>query len=285
MQALLARIGVARDAVVTLGEPCGRERLVSEALRPAAATDLWRHGPPIQRSRRAADAALGTMAMIEAANAEEEALAIAVALREAVEDGKTAALVTPDRALGRRVLAALQRWKIAAEDSGGDALADTPAGIFARLAAEAALDGLAPVTLLALLKHPLLRLCAAPSVPSPRSSARSCAARGRAPAVPASPALADFREQLENFAARSRSICTLRSAHRSRRWRACRRRRSRDAARRGAGAARKPRPRNAYPLSEMAARHREVLAALSRARRRRGRLRRPRRPKACRRAR
>ena len=39
--------------------------------------------------------------MIEAANAEEEALAIAVALREAVEEpGKTAALVTPDRALG-----------------------------------------------------------------------------------------------------------------------------------------------------------------------------------------
>ncbi len=45
--------------------------------------------------------------MIEAANPEEEALAIAVALREAVHDGKTAALVTPDRALGRRVLAAL----------------------------------------------------------------------------------------------------------------------------------------------------------------------------------
>ena len=46
--------------------------------------------------------------MIEAANAEEEALAIAVALREAVDEpDKTAALVTPDRALARRVLAAL----------------------------------------------------------------------------------------------------------------------------------------------------------------------------------
>ena len=105
---------------------------------------------PMPRSR--------TLTMIEAANPEEEALAIAVALREAVQDGKTAALVTPDRALGRRVLAALQRWNIAAEDSGGDALADTPAGIFARLAAAAALDGTPPVTLLALLKHPLLRL-------------------------------------------------------------------------------------------------------------------------------
>ena len=71
---------------------------------------------------------------------------------------KTAALVTPDRALARRVSAALERWNIDAEDSGGDALTDTPAGIFARLAADAAFGVLAPVTLLALLKHPLLRL-------------------------------------------------------------------------------------------------------------------------------
>ena len=35
---------------------------------------------------------------------------------------------------------------------------DTPAGIFARLAAEAAAKGLEPPTLLALLKHPLFRL-------------------------------------------------------------------------------------------------------------------------------
>ena len=35
---------------------------------------------------------------------------------------------------------------------------DTPAGIFARLAAETASKQLEPPTLLALLKHPLLRL-------------------------------------------------------------------------------------------------------------------------------
>jgi ATP-dependent helicase/nuclease subunit B len=158
MRALLTRIGIARDAVVPLAEPRGRELLVSEAMRPAAATDMWRQRAAEPEFDAHAATALETMTVIEAANAEEEALAIAVALREAVHDGKTAALVTPDRALGRRVLAALARWNITAEDSGGDALADTPAGIFARLAAEAALDGLAPVTLLALLKHPLLRL-------------------------------------------------------------------------------------------------------------------------------
>ena len=66
--------------------------------------------------------------------------------------------MTPDRALARRVMAALGRWNLEFDDSGGDALMDTPAGIFARLAAEAAAKGLEPPTLLALLKHPLFRL-------------------------------------------------------------------------------------------------------------------------------
>jgi len=159
MQALLTRIGIKRDAVGTLAEPCGRERLLSEALRPAATTEMWRQKAADPAFAAHVERALSTVTVIEAANAEDEALAIAVALREAVaQKGQTAALVTPDRALGRRVLAALKRWNIAAEDSGGDALTDTPAGIFARLTAEAALNGVAPVTLLALLKHPLLRL-------------------------------------------------------------------------------------------------------------------------------
>jgi ATP-dependent helicase/nuclease subunit B len=158
LQALLTRIGITRDAVASLAAPRGRERLLSEALRPAAMTDMWRQKAAEPEFEAHVETALETLTVIEAANAEEESLAIAVALREAVHDGNTAALVTPDRALGRRVLAALKRWDILAEDSGGDALAETPAGIFARLTAETALHGFAPVTLLALLKHPLLRL-------------------------------------------------------------------------------------------------------------------------------
>jgi ATP-dependent helicase/nuclease subunit B len=159
MQALLARIGITRHDVASLAAPAphGRELLVSEALRPAATTERWNVK---KKDFDAATAnALASLVLIEAANAEEEALAIAVALREAVETpGKTAALVTPDRALARRVAAALERWQVKVDDSGGDSLADTQAGVFARLAAEAALGGLEPVTLLALLKHPLLRL-------------------------------------------------------------------------------------------------------------------------------
>ena len=104
--------------------------------------------------------------------------------------GKTAALVTPDRALARRVVAALDRWHVAVDDSGGDALADTSAGLFARLAAETALGGLEPVPLLALLKHPLLRLGqrqGAHDMRSPRWNARCCAARARRPAARDSP--------------------------------------------------------------------------------------------------
>ncbi|MBI3704328.1 MAG: double-strand break repair protein AddB [Rhizobiales bacterium] len=158
LAALLKRLKIARADVTMLAPaaPHGRERLLSEALRPAASSELWKDRLANSAFNRHADAAMQTIAAIEAGNAEEEALAIAVALRETLEDaGKTAALVTPDVALGRRVMAALARWNVAVDDSRGVSLADRPEGIFARLAAETALAGVAPVPLLALLKHPL----------------------------------------------------------------------------------------------------------------------------------
>jgi ATP-dependent helicase/nuclease subunit B len=159
MHALLERMSIKRAEVKQLGETHGREALVSEALRPAATTDRWRERLVNKDFDKAVATSLATLTMIEAANAEEEALAIAVAMREALDEPKkTVALVTPDRALARRVKAALARWDVAVDDSGGDALADTAAGLFARLAAQVALGGLEPVPLLALLKHPLLRL-------------------------------------------------------------------------------------------------------------------------------
>jgi ATP-dependent helicase/nuclease subunit B len=159
MHALLDRIGIARGDVTQLAEADGREALVSEALRPAATTELWGQRRDDTVFDTASEKALATLSLVEAGNAEEEALAIAAALREALETpDKSAALVTPDRGLARRVLAALERWQVPVDDSGGDALADTAAGLFARLAAQVALHGLEPVPLLALLKHPLLRL-------------------------------------------------------------------------------------------------------------------------------
>ena len=262
MQALLTRIGIARDAVTQLANANGRERLVSEALRPAAATDMWRETAADPVFEAHADAALATMAVIEAANPEDEALAIAVALRETVHNGKTAALVTPDRALGRRVLAALARWNIAAEDSGGDALADTPAGVFARLAAAAALDGIPPVTLMALLKHPLQRLGEHRAVAAlERAILRG--PRPRAGCVGLALALANFRTQLGKFR-RGESVDLHPSDPRTGLTDSELAAASDLVTRLGEALA----PldnlgRKAYPLSELAKRHRDVIAALS----------------------
>jgi len=266
MQALLARIGIAREAVQSLAEARGRERLVSEILRPAAATDLWPTRAAEKSFEADAEAALASITMIEAANAEDEALAIAVVLREAVEQGKTAALVTPDRALGRRVKAALDRWGIAAEDSGGEALADTPAGIFARLAADAALGDLAPVTLLGLLKHPLLRLGA-------RDNERAAAAleratlrgpRPRAGTTGLAQALEAFRAQLEKF--RNKEPSDLHGSDPRTSLFDSDLAAAGDLVRRLADALAplESLGKGEHPLSDIAARHRDVLAILSR---------------------
>src|SRR4051812_1684282 len=160
MHALLSRFGIKRGDVEILGKPAqgGREVLASEAMRPSNATSEWHDR--LKRLDIAAQIAAGMdkLAVIEAPNPEMEALAIAVAMREARHLEKSAALVTPDRALARRVSAALGRWNLEFNDSGGDALTETPAGIFARLVAEVATKGLEPPALLALLKHPMFRL-------------------------------------------------------------------------------------------------------------------------------
>ena len=160
MHALLDRFGIQRRDVAILGTPAshGRELLMSETMRPSSATEKWhdRLAQPDVSEKIARG--MENLSVVEAPSSEMEALAIAVAMREARHLGKSAALVTPDRALARRVIAALTRWNFEFDDSGGDALMDSHGGIFARLAAEAAANGLEPPTLLALLKHPLLRL-------------------------------------------------------------------------------------------------------------------------------
>ena len=136
---------------------------------------------------------------------------------------RIAALVTPDRALARRVLAALARWNVPVDNSGGDALADTRAGIFARLAAELALQGCEPVTLLALLRHPLCRLGGTNSRICRRWrcwNARSCAARGRGPAptdsLHALETLRKTREKLHRSDPRRADRCAISTSQR--RW-------------------------------------------------------------------
>ena len=160
MQGLLDRFGITRRDVEILGTPMprGRDLLVSETMRPSTATEQWHDRLAQPEISLKISAGMANLAVVAAPNSEMESLAIAIAMREARHLGKSAALVTPDRALARRVMAALTRWNLEFDDSGGDALMETSAGIFARLTAEAAGKGLEPPMLLALLKHPLFRL-------------------------------------------------------------------------------------------------------------------------------
>jgi ATP-dependent helicase/nuclease subunit B len=127
-----------------------RVRLVAEALRPAVATDGWR-----RLSAQPADI-LDGLSRYDCASAQEEAVTIALLLRRQLETpAATAALVTPDRELARRVAVELRRWGIEIDDSAGMPLNRTPPGVFLRLVLDLAASQLAPVPLLAALKHPL----------------------------------------------------------------------------------------------------------------------------------
>jgi ATP-dependent helicase/nuclease subunit B len=157
MKELIAQIGIARADVRDWRRPSTSERvtLLREALRPAPTTDAWR----AIADRGSAEIAKGlrNISLIEAAHPGEEAQAIALILREALETPRqTAALVTPDRSLARRVAAELGRWNIQIDDSAGKPLAHTPPGQFLLLLLQAVEEEFAPVALLALLKHPLV---------------------------------------------------------------------------------------------------------------------------------
>ena len=158
LKLLLDRMGVARGEVRRWRRggghdaPAARTRAIGHAMAPAAFTGKWQGLKPAERR-------LGGVRAIELANPAEEAQAIALILREAVETPeRTAALVTPDRALARRVTAHLARWGIEADDSAGRPLAAKPPGALLIALAQAAAEGFAPVPLLAVLKHPLVRM-------------------------------------------------------------------------------------------------------------------------------
>ncbi len=160
---LLNRLNIGRDDVTSLGKlPTNLENrasLVSVALSPSAATDSWIDWRQEQDPDAMAKALEGA-ALIEAANEREEAIAIAIALRLALEEPgnkseSQAALITPDRKLARRVVNELARFGIEADDSAGLPFHATPQGSLLRLTLEAALFPGDPVVIASVLKHPL----------------------------------------------------------------------------------------------------------------------------------
>ncbi len=157
---LIGTIGVTREQVVALGSPppplLARAAFLSEALRPAGSTDRWRDRTNALSPPEVA-AALEGVSIIVADNENEEALALAIAMREALETpGKTAALVTPEPSIARRVSAELARWGVEVEDSAGRTLGQSEAGTLARLVLQAAIE-FSPLNVLALLAAPAAR--------------------------------------------------------------------------------------------------------------------------------
>jgi ATP-dependent helicase/nuclease subunit B len=168
--------------------PPSRFPLLSRSLLPASALHAWMDRTPV---------ATDGLSRLTPADQQQEAEAIALVLRGALETpGATAALVTPDRALAARVTAALLRYGIVADDSAGEPLADTPPAVFLRLLIRAVTEDLAPVPLLALLKHPLAAAGLSPA--ACRAAARAletASLRGPRPA----PGLGNLRRAVDRL--------------------------------------------------------------------------------------
>ena len=130
-----------------------RNALVSVAFRPAPITRHWLAEAP--KLAKSLPEATRNLTLLNAPDARAEAAAIAIRLREALEMGQKAALVTPDRNLTRRVAAELSRWGITPDDSAGHPAKLTPPGVFLRMVAAALGAPLTPVNLMEILKHPL----------------------------------------------------------------------------------------------------------------------------------
>jgi ATP-dependent helicase/nuclease subunit B len=108
---------------------------------------------------------------------------VAILARETLETpGRTCALVTPDATLARRVSARLERWGVTADSSAGQPLASAPVAVLASLVARHVADATDPVTLLAILKHPLTRLGAPDGPGSARRTLEREGLRGPRPA-------------------------------------------------------------------------------------------------------
>jgi ATP-dependent helicase/nuclease subunit B len=156
LKLVLDRMGVAREEVrlwprvgVAASTP-ERARALVNAFASAQYSDKW-------SELKANERRLSGIRTAVLPDSAAEAQAIALAIREAIETPeRTVALATPDRGLARRVSALLARWDIAADDSAGKALSELPPGTLLLGIASAVAEALAPVPLLALLKHPLV---------------------------------------------------------------------------------------------------------------------------------
>lgn len=159
MKIFVETIGVDRAEVdivtheAMAGHLDARKAVLEHALLPADVSDRW-YRQPLQGD--VVTSGLSKVSLIVANNHREEALAIALKMRSVLEDsGRTAALVTPDRALAGHVRAALSRWSLDIDDSAGVDIADTVPAVFMRLLIDVTNSQFAPIPFTAFAQHPL----------------------------------------------------------------------------------------------------------------------------------
>ena len=152
LKMLLDRIGVERDNVCDLVEGKAefeRYKLATAIMLPAETTYRWKDFAKENDLK----SMLSGLEYYSCNTQQEEANVIALIMRESLEEeGKVIALVTPDRALARRVKGACRRWGIDVDDSAGEKLIDTKLGKFILLSLEATKKTFDPVAFLSLLK-------------------------------------------------------------------------------------------------------------------------------------
>ena len=154
---LLEFLQIAREDVpdVLPSPNPSREHFVSEVMCPAPATSEWRN---LQNTRLSPKSIAG-LKTVNCEDMREEAAVIAVMLRDTLNTPeKTAALVTADRELARRVASELERWNIKIDDSAGRPLHLSPTGIFLRLIPFAVENNTLDAAWLSLAKNPFTRL-------------------------------------------------------------------------------------------------------------------------------
>lgn len=159
---LLRGIGLDKDKVQlwpdSQEEDAPRTKLASEMMRPAETAKDWTHQYDTAQKKEQLGGALKGLSLIEGTNQREEAAMIALKFRETLENKtSTAALITPDRKLARRVSGFCKRWGIEVDDSAGQKLSAAPLGTYLLLLCEVAESNLAPAPLLSLLKHKYAR--------------------------------------------------------------------------------------------------------------------------------
>lgn len=153
LKELLDYLQIDRGSIINLPQKTfsSRERLVSEIMRPAAASAEWRSlsSNPLLKEN------FEGIHLLNCDDIRQEAQAIALLIRNTLEmPEKTAALATVDRNLARRVVSELKRWNIVADDSAGQPLSLTPIGVYLRQIINVLENDFSQVSLLSLLKHP-----------------------------------------------------------------------------------------------------------------------------------